>query len=230
MALPVVRECSLTFTEQYQRKKNDFSIETLANTSDLLTRNPEFYTVWNTRRLVLQHQLSSFVCEARETGNTQKATEQIQKLLQKDMQFLFPLLRKHPKCYWIWNHRVWDLEQTAALLPAAVSLEFWQNELALVSKMLSMDSRNFHGWGYRRRVVEAVEDLRSKADESSERESLAKVELDYATKMIGTNLSNFSAWHNRTMVLLRLLDEERASDEDRRKRLDEGRSYLFFLN
>lgn len=62
--------------------------------------------------------------------------------------------------------------------------------------------------------------LESKALNGS---SMAKAELDYTTKMIGLNLSNFSAWHNRTKLILTILDEKAATDEERRQMLDDGK-------
>jgi geranylgeranyl transferase type-2 subunit alpha len=53
--------------------------------------------------------------------------------------------------------------------------------------------------------------------------SMAKAELDYATKMIKLNLSNFSAWHNRTQLILIILDEKAATDEERRQMPDNGK-------
>jgi geranylgeranyl transferase type-2 subunit alpha len=82
--------------------------------------------------------------------------------------------------------------------------------------MLTRDSRNFHGWGYRRTVVASLE---SKALNGS---SMVRTEFDYTTKMIGLNLSNFSAWHNRTKLVLSILEEKSATDEERRQMLDDG--------
>lgn len=114
---------------------------------------------------------------------------------------------------------MWLLDEAKRLLPRAIARKFWQEELALVGKMLSLDSRNFHGWGYRRFVVESLENL---APEDQEVRSMAQGEFEYAKKMIGTNLSNFSAWHYRTKLIQRLLSEQFASDETRKKMLDDG--------
>jgi geranylgeranyl transferase type-2 subunit alpha len=86
-----------------------------------------------------------------------------------------------------------------------------------VGKMLTRDSRNFHGWGYRRTVVARLE---SKALNGS---SMAQTEFDYTTRMIGLNLSNFSAWHNRTKLIQSILNEKAATDEERRQMLDGGK-------
>lgn len=64
-----------------------------------------------------------------------------------------------------------------------------------------------------------VESLESAALQG---QSMSRSEFEYTKKMIGTNLSNFSAWHNRTKLILRILDEEKASDDERQKMLDQG--------
>jgi len=104
----------------------------------------------------------------------------------------------------------------------------WTAEMGLVAKMLSYDSRNFHAWHYRREVVKALEELKrqelggEKGHASAAVEaSMAEQEFEYTTKMIRTNLSNFSAWHNRTQLIPRLLDERQADDTARRKMLDD---------
>ncbi|KAL2835171.1 hypothetical protein BDW59DRAFT_137271 [Aspergillus cavernicola] len=193
---------------------HQYTPETLQRLSELLKKNPEYYTAWNYRRRVLQHEFSEAVSE----DSNEAAMDRITTLIKTDLQFLIPLLRSFPKCYWIWNYRLWLLNETKRLLPKPTARRLWQEELALVGKMLSLDSRNFHGWGYRRFVVETLETLSS--EEESEK-NLAQVEFEYAKKMIGTNLSNFSAWHYRTKLIQRLLNEKSASDEERKQMLDD---------
>ncbi|KAL4738308.1 hypothetical protein BDV11DRAFT_138539 [Aspergillus similis] len=191
-----------------------YTPETLQKLSELLKKNPEYYTMWNYRRRVLLHELS----QAGPEHSSETNIDRITTLIQTDLQFLIPLLRSFPKCYWIWNYRLWLLDEAKRLLPKAIARKVWQQELALVGKMLNLDSRNFHGWGYRRFVVETLESLFS--GEENEK-SLAESEFEYAKKMIGTNLSNFSAWHYRTKLIQRLLSEKSASDEERKQILDD---------
>ncbi|KAK5002624.1 Rab geranylgeranyltransferase [Cryomyces antarcticus] len=105
--------------------------------------------------------------------------------------------------------------------------------------MLTLDSRNFHGWGYRRVVVSALESqtvastLQSDSTPQHEEEATAQGEQEagamsmverefaYTTRMISTNLSNFSAWHNRSKLIPRLLYERSASSIMRRQLLDD---------
>ena len=150
--------------------------------------------------------------KAQQAGLT-PAQQEILLLINEDLQFLLPLLKQFPKCYWIWNHRAWLLATATKHLPASNAMQLWQGELALDSKMLSMDSRNFHGWGYRREIVRELERLSG--------ESMCEQEFEYTSKMIKTNLSNFSAWHNRSQLIPRLLAERQATSEDRKKLLDD---------
>jgi geranylgeranyl transferase type-2 subunit alpha len=183
----------------------------------LLSKNPEYYTAWNYRRQVLRYQFS-------QKGDTDEAVQLIAELISNDLQFLIPLLRGFPKCYWIWNYRLWLLGEARRLLPLSETRQMWQQELALVGKMLTLDSRNFHGWGYRRFVVETLKELGT-ADEAK---NMTQKEFEYAKKMIGANLSNFSAWHYRTKLIQSLLDEQCASDDDRKNMLDDGWSIVSY--
>ncbi|KAE8133383.1 hypothetical protein BDV38DRAFT_258308 [Aspergillus pseudotamarii] len=199
--------------DQFVRAKiaeQQYTPETLQKISELLTKNPEYYTVWNYRRRVLRHEFT-------QAASREAAADQITALIKNDLLFLMPLLRSFPKCYWIWNYRLWLLDEAKRLLPLSISRRIWEEELALVGKMLRLDSRNFHGWGYRRVVVDTLETLTPE----EKGESMAQAEFEYAKKMIGTNLSNFSAWHYRTKLIQRLLNEKSATDAERRKMLND---------
>lgn len=124
---------------------------------------------------------------------------------------------KWPKCYWLWNYRLWLLQEANKRLAPEIARELWNRELVLVGKMLVKDSRNFHGWGYRRKVVSELESPQLGG------RSMVESEFVYTTKMIhgDKGLSNFSAWHRRSKLIPRLLDERNASDEARRQFLDD---------
>ncbi|KAK4555520.1 Rab geranylgeranyltransferase [Recurvomyces mirabilis] len=203
-------------------RSKDYSNDTFQATSLLLTQNPEYYSIWNYRRLLLQdvfareqdreEQPETKDIEAAEKEGLSPPQREISLLIKEDLQFLVPLLKQYPKCYWIWNHRSWLLGTATRTLPSRHSVELWRGELGLVSKMLSLDSRNFHGWGYRREVVAEIERLSAS--------SMVEKEFAYTTKMIQTNLSNFSAWHYRSQLIPRLLSERRADSEARRAFFD----------
>lgn len=199
----------------FEVEKKEYTPELLQKTAELLKKNPEYYTIWNHRRRIYVNEFND-LGDLVSRGELSKddRMKQILDIIQLDLQFLFPLLLKFPKCYWIWNHRLWLLEQSSLLLPLDQARTLWEEELGLVGKMLARDSRNFHGWGYRRTVIMNLE--------SFDKDSLAKQELDYTTKMISANLSNFSAWHNRSKLIIRTLNEQGASDVERKAMLDQG--------
>ena len=199
-----------------QIRDNKLDAETLELSSKLLKLNPEYYTIWNHRRLVIQHLLR----HPKDQGDDDPDHGVMARLITDDLAFLVPLLRKFPKCYWIWNYRLWLLEQATQSLRINMAHEMWQDELKLVGKMLSIDSRNFHGWGYRRKIVAALETFVLAAGTTTK--TMVEQEFEYTTKMINTNLSNFSAWHNRSKLIPRLLDERKADHDMRLAFLDEG--------
>ncbi|KAL8736421.1 MAG: hypothetical protein Q9166_000213 [cf. Caloplaca sp. 2 TL-2023] len=190
-------------------------------TTRLLEINPEYYTVWNYRRLLLRSFFGEANTSTPDTNDTTRL-DLVRQYVTEDLNFLLPLLRKYPKCYWIWNYRLWLLAEAQRLLSPNVVYQLWQKELGLVSKMLSLDSRNFHGWGYRRKVVSALEELSLEMNMTST--SMTEDEFKYTTKMIESNLSNFSAWHRRSKLIPKLLQEKNASQAERRVFLDNGRS------
>ena len=165
---------------------------------------------------------TSTQAEAPSTDRSDTSTEALSNLISNDLKFQLPLLRKFPKCYWIWNYRLWLLEEPSGSLPKTIQQKLWEQELSLAGKMLSLDSRNFNGWGYRRKVIVALERLSHQGDGNEQ--SLTESEFEYTTKMINTNLSNFSAWHNRTVLIPRLLNARRADEQARKKMLEEGKA------
>lgn len=202
----------------WQVEDKEFSPALLESTSSLLRKNPEYYTIWNIRRRVFANEFQNIVHQVDTNQlSTDNKHSQVLDIINLDLQFLFPLLLQYPKCYWIWNHRLWLLQQASLYLSPERARSLWEDELKLVGKMLTRDSRNFHGWGYRRTVVTNLE------ESTLGGKSMARDEYDYTTKMIGQNLSNFSAWHNRSRLILKILDEENASAGERRKMLDEGK-------
>ncbi|KAF5587174.1 geranylgeranyl transferase type-2 subunit beta [Fusarium subglutinans] len=131
-------------------------------------------------------------------------------VIRSELGFTVPLLMEFPKCYWIWNYRLWTLDRAIERLDVSIARRIWEEELGLVSKMLTKDRRNFHAWGYRRHVVAKLESSVLMG------QSLVELEFEYTTKKIHEDLSNFSAWHNRSQLITRLLNERKADDASRK--------------
>lgn len=146
----------------------------------------------------------------------EEAQKRDEEVITSELTFTIPLLLEAPKCYWIWNHRRWTLQQATLRLPTPSARLIWERELGLAGKMLAKDQRNFHAWGYRAWVVSQLE------GEALGGGSMAESEFKYTTDKIHADLSNFSAWHCRSRLILRMLSERKATDEERRKFLEDG--------
>ncbi|KAI9490040.1 hypothetical protein BDB00DRAFT_839847 [Zychaea mexicana] len=169
---------------QEQFRNENYNHETLSLTTRILEMNPDYYTIWNTRRLVL---LRGILVESPQSLND---VEQNRTTYKKELDLFMQLIRINPKSYWMWNHRRWCLE--------TMPKPNWPAELGLVEKLLSLDARNFHGWTYRRYVVRQ---LRKEAKEKEQDEKIVRSEYDFTTKKINESFSNFSAWYQRTRLL-----------------------------
>lgn len=159
---------------------------------------------------------------AGKTGITADSGADVE-VIRAELAFTVPLLMEFPKCYWIWNYRLWTLDRAIERLDVSIARRIWEEELGLVSKMLAKDRRNFHAWGYRRHVVAQLESPLLNG------QSLVEPEFLYTTKKIHDDLSNFSAWHNRSQLITRLLNERNADDESRKAFLDQGLSLKCIL-
>jgi len=137
----------------------------------LLEINPDFYSLWNYRRDILNHFFET------------KPKEQLAPV---ELKLTEAALMKNPKSYGAWHHRVWTLQLGVSSL---------QKEIELCGKMLTLDSRNFHCWNYRRIVA----DMAYKAGLLTPSDEFA-----YTTEQINKNFSNYSAWHYRSVLVPQL--------------------------
>ena len=162
-------------------KKHDDA--TFAVVEKLLTVNPDVHTLWNFRKeMLLARAGDGAIAVGAELALTAAC------------------LRKQPKSYGSWYHRLWAVRREPARAPA---------ELELCAEFLKLDERNFHCWNYRRDVSRLAG------------ESPADV-LAYARGRLDANFSNYSAFHELAAHLPRTLDRETA-----RRELDVARQALF---
>lgn len=117
-------------------------------------------------------------------------------LLADELEFSTETLKINPKCYPAWYHRRWLFCQ----VPPQIGQMVAPNELRLCSKLLQMDSRNFHCWTYRSFICDRI--LNRTVVE----------ELQFTKEMISRDFSNYSAWHRRAVVLLRMDDGEKQAE------------------
>jgi len=158
------------------KSSNDFSEEAFTQHTKMINMAGDCYTLWNFRKLVIE--------------NLEKSRLDCAKLYQDELKWLEYLLSQHPKSYWIWFHRKW--------ITTRIPNMDWNTELALCTKALEMDSRNFHCWNYRRFVtVQAKVSL--------------KDELSFTLAKINQNFSNYSSWHHRSFLMQRAYENDPGS-------------------
>ncbi|KAJ2741219.1 Rab geranylgeranyltransferase [Coemansia sp. BCRC 34301] len=184
----VEKYCSLNSSVMELRAKSVFTTEALDLTRRLLELNTELHTVWNYRRQVFQHM------------DLWQDADERQRKLDAELGFVFEIIMKNVKSYWMWNHRVWTLNS----MPRAD----WRKELGLVAKLLALDARNFHGWDYRRFVVSKI-----KGAGGDDADAIDAAEFAYTTEQINRDCANHSAWHNRSKLLPAVLESSSAETQ-----------------
>ena len=132
---------------------------------------------------------------------------------ENELQFTMEKLKRFPKVYWIWNHRIWVLDN----YPNATD-KIWLHELFVVDKLLSMDARNYHGWHYRRLIVKNLELMTGKL--------MDKEELKYVTTIINKNISNYSAWHQRVQLITNIFTKHELKEEEMKEMVLSEISYI----
>ncbi|ORX53255.1 protein prenylyltransferase [Hesseltinella vesiculosa] len=181
--------------QQYDQDAFNFSTK-------ILRWNPDYYSVWNHRRIVIQDGLLK-PTRAPDEHDVTAAQEMAQKLFLQELDFFMQLIRINPKSYWLWNHRLWCLR--------TMPKPSWAGELHLVNKMLTLDARNFHGWTYRRVVVHHLRQSTASAEED---DSLVNQEFDFTTQKINQSFSNYSAWHQRSKLLPEIVKDMTAEEKN----------------
>lgn len=117
---------------QTKREAKEFDKELLELTGQVLTSNPDIYTLWNIRREILNCLRNN-------------SEDDISVLYDAELCLTEHCLKHNPKSYSAWHHRMFVL--TTRDDPD------WKKELFLCDKYLKFDERNFHTWNYRKFVV-----------------------------------------------------------------------------
>ncbi|KYQ96815.1 protein geranylgeranyltransferase type II [Tieghemostelium lacteum] len=121
------------FNEFRSQEDEFYEEKSLDESKIVLENNPEYYSIWNYRRSVLEYLEKN------------REHDEMQTLYKNEMKFIEECIQRFTKSYWIWFHRKW------------ISLKLdkcdWERELKLCSKLLDLDLRNFHCWSYRRFIL-----------------------------------------------------------------------------
>lgn len=151
-----------------QRQSGAHDKDTLTTVAGILEKNPDVGVLWIYRREIFQAMRKTL------------PNEELQEFFNAELDFLVACLRVNPKSYFTWAHRCWILLNAPS--------PNWERELALCTRFLSLDERNFHCWDYRRWLV-------------SQMSVCSEKELEFVTTKLYENFSNFSAWHYRSRLI-----------------------------
>ncbi|KAJ3331539.1 Rab geranylgeranyltransferase [Blyttiomyces sp. JEL0837] len=105
-----------------KRNAKELDGDSFAVTTSILSINADHYTAWNVRRQILVKDWADMSTDDKAAGAKQ------------ELRFVEELVRKHPKSYWLWNHRGWVLDN--------MDSPDWARELKLCNMMLDLDARN----------------------------------------------------------------------------------------
>ncbi|KAL0894810.1 hypothetical protein ABMA27_013335 [Loxostege sticticalis] len=119
---------------QGKRNQGELDKELLELTGNVLSSNPDIYTLWNIRREIFTLFLKD-----------DAMLDEMCALYDAELQLTEYCLKINPKSYGAWHQREWVLTTR--------SDPNWAQELAVCNKYLKLDERNFHTWDYRRFVV-----------------------------------------------------------------------------
>ncbi|CAB4263830.1 unnamed protein product [Prunus armeniaca] len=172
----------------YNHHKNIYNEEALDLSAKTLQINPDLYTAWNYRKLAVQHKLAA-------------SHPDFNSIFDPELRLVESALRTNPKAYGAWYHREWVLRRLSKAHSSSSSSylnDYLDHELQLLETLLKHDSRNFHAWNHRRFVAALFN--------TSDQE-----ELKFTNEMIQDkqdNLSNYSMWHHRRVLLSGLLKKK----------------------
>ncbi|KAJ9108904.1 hypothetical protein QFC21_000225 [Naganishia friedmannii] len=188
--------------ECLNRKDNrDYSEDAFHLTNGILDFNPEFYTIWNYRRLIMLEGLFS-----------NAAPEERYSRLTSELRLTTSYLKIHPKVYWIWTHRKWCLEHIPdgpGRISSSAPVDEAQNVKGANGTVADQVERPVH-------PSESVEESTKPAqtdetpkereeEEENDVEGWKKEawgrELMLVEKMLEADSRNFHAWDYRRYVL-----------------------------
>jgi len=197
------------------RASRTVSREALELISQLLSANPDVYTLWNYAR----EQILVFSGEVIHESVSAMNDEEFTALIKTQLGVAAAAIKRNSKSYPAWYHRKWLVGKYHAGRAELGPIVQLREELALCSQMLTADERNFHCWNYRRWVASLTAEVEvSKSGltgaesgnldlQASEvhKDDIMQSELRFTDEKIEQNFSNYSAWHSRTHLLQRKL-------------------------
>eukprot|EP01065_Artemidia_motanka_P001835 TRINITY_DN10861_c0_g1_i1.p1 TRINITY_DN10861_c0_g1~~TRINITY_DN10861_c0_g1_i1.p1 ORF type:complete len:360 (+),score=145.18 TRINITY_DN10861_c0_g1_i1:93-1082(+) len=166
--------------------------------SKILLINPEFYTMWNTRRLLVQDRIERVaagavhvnggcgVNEGLPATREEVVARHTEGVVDRELQFNRQVIEsRDQKSYCTWQYRRW---LHGLVVDEAERKGRLKRDRELCERLLRATDRNFHCWDYRRWVCRQVG-------------WTADAEYAFTKKRVDANFSNYSAWHQRALLL-----------------------------
>ena len=171
--------------------RNHVEKSILESTRAILLINSDFYSGWNFRKIMLTRLQS-------------------EPLLRKELKLCNVVFSAHPKVREAWVHRRWVLEllpefsnPTSYLYPKKI----FQKELSVCFRACEQYPKNYYAWSHRRWLVGLM--IQSKH---------VMRELRVSKSWTDLHVSDYSGFHHRQVVLLRILsissDHESLGSQD----------------
>lgn len=101
----------------------EWADKVLECSKNILTRNPEYYTVWNERKRAILIKCKS---------------ADFHSFIKQELMINVLAIKANPKSYSAWYHRRWFIEKYCEMIKDDVAKE----ELKLLSHLLDLDCRN----------------------------------------------------------------------------------------
>uniref|UniRef100_A0A0N4ZIG3 Geranylgeranyl transferase type-2 subunit alpha n=1 Tax=Parastrongyloides trichosuri TaxID=131310 RepID=A0A0N4ZIG3_PARTI len=123
--------------EAINKKLKDeiYDEELMKLSAQVLSKNPDAYTLWNVRKKYIDKKISE-----------QDDADKNDAILEDELYLALTSLTKNPKSYSAWFHRFWAFKK---MMKPNV-----KQELEMCRMALQLDCRNFHCWDHRRSVAD----------------------------------------------------------------------------
>uniref|UniRef100_A0A915HU24 Geranylgeranyl transferase type-2 subunit alpha n=1 Tax=Romanomermis culicivorax TaxID=13658 RepID=A0A915HU24_ROMCU len=164
-------------------QNGSFDLDGLRYTAELLSKNPDIYSLWNYRKRTLS-KLKENHCPHTDYAENDQKKSSFDNLCKRELELTETCLQKNPKSYGAWHHRFWVISRCID----KINIDF-KCEVKRCDALLFLDGRNFHCWDYWRLLCNFFD------VSTYDRLIYTKSKIDY-------NFSNYSAWHCRANLLL----------------------------